>query len=308
MVTGFETCPPRGISIALLTPITATGSLDMPALDRLVHRAIDAGIAGLSPVGSTGEGVRLSREQRWQVVKRVAMASQGLPVIAGIPCHAIDDTIVELAAFADTGATAALVTPPGFYPLSDAETVRLFETLADRSPIPLVLYHIPGMARVGFSPGVVARLAPHPAIVGLKDSSRDLEYLHAVVRATAGFPFSVVTGTDALLSESLAAGAVGAIAASPNVAPGLAVDLFNACTADDWRGIRELQGRVLDLVTAARRYGFPAGWKAAAALAGACGPAMVPPALSLPAESRNELSGVLKALGLVTGQEDHDEL
>lgn len=281
MVTNDSSMPPEGVSCALLTPVTANGSVDAESLDRLVARAAAAGVRGLSPIGSTGEGSRLSREQRLQVVKQVAGAGTGLPVMSGAPSQALDDVLHELDDFAAAGAQAGLVAPPGYYASSDAGVLAYFTALAARSPLPLVLYHIPAMAGVGFSPEVVAELADHPAVVGLKDSSRDLEYLRAVVRATVNAEFAIVTGTDALLVESLDSGAVGAIAASPNVAPGLAVQVWDAWSKRDLTAARGLQDDLQDLVTVCRRAGFPAGWKYAAAAVGACSNYLLPPGVAV---------------------------
>lgn len=271
--------PPDGVSVALVTPMTAGGNVDLAGLDRMVARTVAAGVAGLSPTGSTGEGVRLSRSQRRQVAARVVAAAGGLPVVAGVPVGAVADTLEDIAAVADAGADAALVAPPGYYPLRDDEVAELFTTLAVRSPIPLVLYHIPELSRVGFTAGVASTLARHHNVVGMKDSGRDIGYTREVVAATASVGFRVVTGTDALLPESVAAGAVGAILASANVAPEAGVALYRAAVDGDAATAAQLRDRALALVAACRDAGIPTGWKAAAALQGLCGPHPVPPGL-----------------------------
>ncbi|HEY6738227.1 MAG TPA: dihydrodipicolinate synthase family protein [Actinopolymorphaceae bacterium] len=286
--------PPDGVSVALITPMTPEGEVDHDAVGVLVGRAIEGGVTGLSPAGSTGEGARLSRAQRRSLVRQVVSLSAGLPVLAGVPFLAPDDALAEIAELAEDGAQAAMVSPPGYYSLTDDEIISLFGELANRSPLPLVLYHVPGMARIGFSPAVVSRLAEHPRIVGLKDSGRDLEYLRTVVRGTATSDFRVVTGADTLLPESLAAGAVGAIAASPNVAPSLAPGLYAAAVAGKHAVIAARRDQLLDLVSACRGVGFPAGWKAAAALADACGLLPVPPGRPVDAAGLDRLRPVVE--------------
>lgn len=294
--------PPAGVSCALITPVTADGALDLGALDRLVERAVAGGVHGLSPTGSTGEGSRLTVSQRQQVVARVCAAAQGLPVIAGVPPQAVDDLLRELDVAASAGARAGLVAPPGFYAASDAEVLDFYRRLAERTPLPLVLYHIPALAGAGVSPQVAAELATHPAVVGLKDSSRDLKYLRALVHsvsdaAVSGTGFTVVTGTDALLVESLETGAVGAIAASPNVVPDLAVRIWERWVDGDRYGAQLIQRDLGRVVEACRAGGFPAGWKYAAAGTGACEPFAVPPGGSVPPRAKAAIDGVLAAVG-----------
>lgn len=291
--------PPDGVTVALLTPMRAGGNLAGPALDRMVARVVAAGAAGLSPTGSTGEGVRLSRFQRRVVAARVVAAAGGLPVVAGVPVGAVADTLEDIAAVADAGADAALVAPPGYYPLRDDEVVELFTALAERSPLPLVLYHIPSLARVGFSVAAAAALARHHNIVGMKDSGRDIDYLYEVVRATADVDFRVATGTDALLPESVAGGAVGAILASANVAPDNAVALYRAAVNGDTATAARLRDAAATLVAACREAGVPTGWKAAASLQGLCDPHPVPPGLPPDSAQLARLRTALEELDLL---------
>lgn len=317
---------PDGVSVALLTPVDESGEPDLDAVDRLVTAALDGGVVGLSPVGSTGEGARLSRAQRRTVVERVAAAARGRPVLAGVVPGPIVEVREELAGLAEAGATGALVPPPRPYALSTAELAGWYADLAEASPLPLVLYHFPALG--GPVPiEVVRRLVDHPRIVGLKDSGRDLEYLRSVVRAaeaaagtatgTAGADFRVVTGADTLLPESLAAGAVGAIAASPNVAPSWAPELFAACralagteggeggggrgvdpAADTYADVRRRRDRLADLVAACRGLGFPIGWKVAAARVGRCSSRPVPPGHAAEPSSENALGQSLTEIDL----------
>lgn len=289
--------PPDGVTVALLTPMSADGTtVDEEAIDRMVGRAIAAGVAGFSPGGSTGEGFRLSAVRRRDLVSRVASAASGRPVIAGLPMLNVQDAVIDIAELAGHGADAVLVSPPGYYSLSDAETIALFTDLADRSELPVLLYQIPALAKAGFSVPVVSRLARHPRIVGIKDSSRDLEYLYAVLAATAQEEFRVVTGTDTLLPESVQLGVVGTIVASANVVPGLAVGLYQACVDGDRESIRRHRDELVTLVTACRAAGVPAGWKAAASLAGLCERTPVPPAEPPSSEALDRIGDALRDL------------
>src|SRR5581483_3085449 len=107
--------------------------------------------------------------------------------------------------------------PPFYYPLSDDGVRQVYVALAEDSPLPIVLYNIPVFTKVPLSPAVVGWLADHPAVIGIKDSSRDMEYQQQVLAATREADFAVVSGTDSLLVASLTMGAAGAIAGSVNL-------------------------------------------------------------------------------------------
>jgi len=281
---------PSGAMVALLTPLDADGRLDEHGLERLVERVVAAGIAGISPNGSTGEGARLGRERRIAVATRVRkLAPDGMPVVSGVPLTTLDEGRAELDDLAELGATAALVAPPSYYPLPDESVLRMYEALAGDAPLPLLLYNIPIFTKVRLAPGVVARLATHPAITGIKDSSRDMEYQQELIAATADAEFAVLTGADSLLVASLAVGVAGSITAGANLVPELPVGIQRAFHAGDFRTATELQRRLARIVAACNAGEPPAGWKAALSVAGVCGPDLAAPAAALPATLRATL-------------------
>ena len=281
---------PSGAMVALLTPLDADGRLDEHGLERLVERVVAGGIDGISPNGSTGEGARLGRERRIAVATRVRkLAPDGMPVVSGVPLTTLDDGRAELDDLAELGATAALVAPPSYYPLPDESVLRMYEALAGDAPLPLLLYNIPIFTKVRLAPGVVARLATHPAIAGIKDSSRDMEYQQELIAATADAEFAVLTGADSLLVASLAAGVAGSITAGANLVPELPVGIQRAFHAGDFRTATELQRRLARIVAACNAGEPPAGWKAALSVAGVCGPDLAAPAAALPATLRATL-------------------
>ena len=281
---------PSGAMVALLTPLDADGRLDEHGLERLVERVVAGGIDGISPNGSTGEGARLGRERRIAVATRVRkLAPDGMPVVSGVPLTTLDEGRAELDDLAELGATAALVAPPSYYPLPDESVLRMYEALAGDAPLPLLLYNIPIFTKVRLAPGVVARLATHPAITGIKDSSRDMEYQQELIAATADAEFAVLTGADSLLVASLAVGVAGSITAGANLVPELPVGIQRAFHAGDFRTATELQRRLARIVAACNAGEPPAGWKAALSVAGVCGPDLAAPAAALPATLRATL-------------------
>ncbi len=234
----------------------------------------------------------LTPDQRTELTRRVReLTPPAMPVISGLPLRTPAEGIAELHRLAEAGATAALVAPPAYYPLSDDAVRRLYAELADATPLPLVLYCIPRFTKVTFSPPVVRELAAHPNITGIKDSSRDLEYQQELIAVTAGQEFSVITGTDTLLVASLAMGVAGTIAASVNLMPELVKDIFEHYDDGDMAKANALQHELTRVVMACRGGYFPAGWKAALELAGVCGRQPVPPGTPFTDEQTEKLRG-----------------
>ncbi|MGH3744515.1 MAG: dihydrodipicolinate synthase family protein, partial [Mycobacteriales bacterium] len=159
-------------------------------------------------------------------------------------------------------------------------------------------YNIPVYTGIRIAPDLVGRLAAHPSVLGIKDSSRDMEYLQEVVYATAGADFRVLTGTDTLLVASLVLGAHGTIAASVNLVPQLAVGIHRAYTSGDLMAARAQQKQLVRVVMACRRGPAPAGWKAALAIVGICADTMAAPASVLSEPLRTELARELAELGV----------
>ena len=294
----------EGVIVALLTPVDQAGRVDHGALRRLVERLAGRGVAGISPLGSTGEGYSLGLEQRVAVVETVAASAPGgMPVIPGVFAHNHEQAVAEIAAYADHGGTAVLAAPPAYYPLSAAEQRGFFSRLADASALPLVLYNIPVFTKIQIAPAVAAALAAHPRVAGLKDSGRDLGYaaelLDAVAAAGAAAQFSVLTGTDSMLVAYLLAGARGTICANANVVPELVTGVYDAVRAGKLDDAARLEARLRAVQAVLRSGATPAAYKAAVAAAGVGERWLVPPRLPLTDAESAEVVARLKALGVL---------
>jgi dihydrodipicolinate synthase/N-acetylneuraminate lyase len=291
----------EGVIVALLTPVDRAGAVDHGALRTLVERLVSRGVAGVSPLGSTGEGYSLGLEQRLAVTATVARSvPAGMPVIPGVFAHNHEQAVAEIAAYADHGGTAVLAAPPGYYPLSAAEQRAYFSRLADAAALPLVLYNIPVYTKVRIEPAVAAALAAHPRVAGLKDSGRDLGYaaglLDAVAAAGAAADFSVLTGTDSMLVPYMLAGARGTICANANVVPELVLAVYDAVRAGKLDEALRLEARLRAVQAAFGTGAPPAAYKAAVAAGGVGERWLVPPRLPLTDAETAQLLERLAAL------------
>jgi 4-hydroxy-tetrahydrodipicolinate synthase len=277
----------RGATVALLTPVDSAGEIDHRALERLVAATLAGGVSKISPLGSTGEGYSFDLQARLSVIDTVVAVAGSAPVVPGLFAHGPAAAVTQIAHYAEHGAQAVLVCPPSYYPLTDDEVERFFTAIADVSALPVVMYSIPVYSKVVISAGVVGRLAAHPRIVGIKDSSRDFGQLQAmtdVLRAkhVDVSDFSVLTGTDSMLVAAMQAGAGGTIAASANIAPQLSAGIVAAMGEGRLVDALILEERVR-AVTALCRAGVPpVGIKAAVAATGLCGPGLAPPRVGSP--------------------------
>lgn len=296
MVTSLEL---HGVHVALATPVLPGGELDDVGRDRLLARVVDGGVDAICPTGSTGEGARLTRGQRVEICRRVrAAVGPDRLVLPGVSAMTVVDAVAEVGELADAGANAVLLTPPSYYPMPSNGVVAWYRAVSSAASLPIVLYNIPSMTKIMMAPAAVAELADLPGVIGLKDSSRNFEFLESTLYATAGADFAVLTGSDTMLFASLLVGAAGTIAASANLVPHLGREIYDATLAGDHGRARRIQQQLHDLVMACRVGPPPAGWKAALAWAGICAPDPVPPAVGLTDAEREALADRLGELGV----------
>jgi dihydrodipicolinate synthase/N-acetylneuraminate lyase len=294
-----------GVIVALLTPVNREGRVDHGALRHLVERLVDRGVAGVSPLGSTGEGYSLSLEQRLAVVDIVAQSvPAGMPVIPGVFAPNHEQAAAEIAAYSDHGGTAVLATPPVYYPLAAAEQEAYFSRLADAAALPIVIYNIPVFTKIQIAPAVAVALAAHPNVAGLKDSSRDLGYAAGLLDALAAAGpaasgFSVLTGADSMLVSYMLAGARGAICANANIVPELVRAVYDAVLAGKLDDALRHEARLRAVQAACSTGTSPAAYKAAIAAAGVGEPWLVPPRLPLTEAETAQLIERLTALDVL---------
>jgi 4-hydroxy-2-oxoglutarate aldolase len=216
------------------------------ALDRMaenIERWCQSRLSGFAVLGSTGEFVYLTHAEKESVLSR---AREAIPadrvMLAGTGCESTRETIALTRFAADTGADFAMVITPAYYKRGmKPEVLRAhYFEVAENSPIPIVLYNIPGFTGLNLSAELVVELAAHPNIAGIKDSSGDLQQLQEICR-TAPDDFTVLTGAGSLLLASLVAGARGAVLAVANVVQDLCVDVVEAFQRGDLARARTLQ-------------------------------------------------------------------
>ena len=239
------TFKPEGIMPALVTPFTYDQKgIDEEKLRLIVNRCIEQGVHGVVPCGTTGEFTSLTTEERKRVIKIVVDEANGkVPVIAGTGASSTQQAL-ELTKFAkDAGVQAALVVTPYYLKVSDRGIFDHFSTIASTIDLPIILYNIPQCTGVPLPWQVVEDLAQFPNVVGLKDSSGQLNLTMTVLEKTRG-KISVLCGNDELVLPALAAGCSGAILASANIIPDIWIQIYNHVKSGNLQAARELQFKV----------------------------------------------------------------
>ena len=277
--------PLRGIVPPLLTPFRSNREVDVAALETLINRMIDGGVHGIFALGTTGEGPQLPHRLRHQIVEYVCeMVAGRVPVLVCISDTCFEEA-VELADQAHSAGAAGVVkTAPYYLPMDQAELAEYTLRLTDRSPLPLLLYNMPSCTKVEFAPATVRQLGEHPKIVGLKDSSGDLEYFKAVVEACHDLEdFALFVGPEEILVDSMRLGGHGGVHGGANLFPRLYVDLYEAALNGNQQRVDQLQAHVMQIsktlysVGPQRPSRIIKGIKTAGHLLGICEPTMLEP-------------------------------
>lgn len=220
-----------GIFLPITTPFDpASGEIDLEALTANLGRWCEQPIAGVVVAGSTGEQPLLDEDELTALVARAARArADGMALIVGTGAESTRATILRSERMAAEGADAVLVKPPSYYRgrMSPEALRTFFRDVADASPVPVILYHVPKFVPVDVVPELAGELARHPNIVGIKDSSGDIHNLGAVCEAV-GDRAAVVVGAGTLLYPGLEIGARGGIIAVGLLAAAAACDLYRA--------------------------------------------------------------------------------
>lgn len=264
----------KGIVVPIVTPMNEDESINFEELRCQVDRQIEAGIHGIFPFGTNGEGYILSGEEKKLVLETVIDQVAGrVPVYAGTGCISTRETIEQCKMAEAAGADILSVITPSFAKASQHELIVHYTTVAEAVPnMPIVLYNIPARTGNALEPETVVELAKVDNIVGAKDSSGDWDNLSAYIDLTKDMGFGVLSGNDALILKALRRGAKGAIAGCANVYPKNMVGIYENWAKGDDEAAEARQAAVAPLrdcftygnpntvvKTAVRLLGYPVG-------------------------------------------------
>jgi 4-hydroxy-tetrahydrodipicolinate synthase len=288
-----------GSLVALITPMRQDGLVDEKALETFVDWQITEGTNGVVPVGTTGESPTLNHEEHRRVVEiTVAVARGRVPVLAGAGSNSTAEAISLAHHAKKVGADGVLVVTPYYNKPTQEGLFLHFTAVADAAGIPLIIYNIPSRSVVDMSVETMARLARHPNIVGVKDSTQNLARPLHTTRA-CGRDFIQLSGEDHTAVAFLAAGGDGCISVTGNVAPRLCSDMHAAWRDGQPAVAMALQERLLPLHDALFLETSPAPVKYAASLLGHTQDACRLPLAPISETTRTKVRAAMVEVGLL---------
>lgn len=262
----------KGIITAMVTPLSEDG-INEAATRKLVNKLINDGVHGLFVLGTNGEFYALSEAEKLALVKIVVDEAAGrVPVFAGSGGISTEEVIKVTNQFAELGVDAVSVITPYLIKLSDEELIQHYQTIALNTNLPMILYNIPANTQLSINESVFKELIQLPQIIGIKDSSGNLESIQMYLETNDREDFSILIGSDSLILPALQMGVDGAVAATSNVLTKTDLGIYQAFlenkmeraqvlqeSINDFRGILKLATVPSVLKHSLELIGFPVG-------------------------------------------------
>jgi 4-hydroxy-tetrahydrodipicolinate synthase len=296
----------QGIVPPLVTPLKARDELDGDGLACLLDYVIEGGVAGVFILGTTGEAPSLSYRLRREVIGETTRLVNGrVPVLVGVTDTAFVESVDLAKHAADCGADAAVLTTPYYFPAGQTELTAYVQNIAPLIPLPLMLYNMPGLTKVWFEIETLRKLSSIESIVGVKDSSGDLDYFGQLCKLKAErSDWTVLIGPEAKLVEAHELGGDGGVSGGANVAPRLFVDCHRALCDGDQKTVAETCETILafqeiyEIGKYASRY--IKATKSALSLLGICSDLPADPFHPFLAPERERVATILRGIGLMS--------
>ena len=295
--------PLTGIIPPMVTPLRNRDEIDVAGLEKLIEHILSGGVHGLFILGTTGEGPSLSYRLRRELIERVCkQVKKRVPVLVGITDTAFVESVNIANAAADFGADAVVVAPPYYLPEAQPELQEYLDHLVAELPLPLFIYNMPALTKVHFELDTVRRAMDNPRIIGLKDSSGDLDYYRRAAELIRQRPdWTLLIGPEEKLFDSLQLGGFGGVSGGANLFPKLYVQLCEAHRAGNLARAQELQRQIQRVSDSFYRIGkysssIIKGIKCALACMNVCDDFMAEPFHRFRAEERSVVQTRLKEI------------
>ncbi|MCH1477257.1 MAG: 4-hydroxy-tetrahydrodipicolinate synthase [Arenicellales bacterium] len=288
-----------GSMVAIVTPMNTDGSVDWPALEKLVEHHIAQGTDAIVSVGTTGESATLDHNEHTEVIERTVKAVAGrIPVIGGTGANSTSEAILLTERAAAAGVDGCLLVVPYYNKPPQEGLYQHFRTIAEAVAIPQILYNVPGRTAVDMHNDTTLRLAEIENIVAIKDATNDLDRGRDLINRSPQ-DFMVYSGEDGTACELMLSGGKGTISVTANVAPELMHRMCTAAVAGNAKEARELNTQLEKLHQALFVESNPIPAKWAVQQQGIIGDGIRLPLLPLSAANQEAVREAMQAAGVI---------
>jgi len=292
----------KGIVPPLITPLKDRDTLDVQGLEKLVEHVLGGGVHGLFILGTTGEGPSLGYRLREELIQRICcQVADRVPVVVGITDTAFVESVKMSQIAAEAGADGVVLSTPYYFPAGQTELEEYVRKLVPELALPVMLYNMPSLTKVWFEIETLSRLSDLDGIVGVKDSSGDMDYYSELCRLQSERPdWSFLIGPEDKMIESIPMGGHGGVNGGANAYPKLFVAAYEAAVAGDTACCGELQqkieafGEIYTIGKYASR--FIKATKCAASVLGLCDDFMAEPFNRFYPQDREKVERILRNL------------
>jgi 4-hydroxy-tetrahydrodipicolinate synthase len=289
-----------GCGTALVTPFRKDGSVDEPALHKLVNWQIESGISFLVPCGTTGEASTLSEAEWLRVIELVIATAGGrVPVFAGCTHNSTHEVVLRARKLSKIHGLGGILTASPYYNRPGQEgQYQHFRAIAEAVELPILLYNIPARTGVNLEPATVLRLTEIANIIGIKESSGNIAQITEVLTSVPR-SFKVFAGDDSVALPVIALGGAGLISVASNAIPVQMAAMVDAALENDWPAARRINRQFFRLMQAHFLEANPAPVKAVLDLLGHCENILRLPMVPVSATTRRKLEMMAGELGLL---------
>lgn len=251
----------KGLGVAIITPFNKDKSVDFNSLERLLNHISASKVDYIVVLGTTGETPTLSSEERVAIADFVASKTTGIPLMLGLGGNNTQSIIDQLSQIKESRYGAILSVVPYYNKPSQEGIYRHYYAIAEASPLPIVLYNVPGRTGTNMTAETTLRLAALPNIIGVKEASGNLDQIAAIL-ATKPNDFEVVSGDDALTCQMMQMGASGVISVLANAYPSEMKSITDCSLSGNFEIANSQLSQFADLLSLLFKDGNPAGIKA----------------------------------------------
>ena len=287
----------KGTGVAVITPFHKDGSIDFKCLGKLIERLITNNVDYLVVLGTTGESVTLTKDEKMAVIGfAIETVDKRVPVVLGLGTNNTQDVINCIKTFDFEGVDAILSVSPYYNKPSQKGIFQHYKIIADASPVPVILYNVPGRTAVNITAETTLKLAQEiENIIGIKEASGSLEQCMQIIKNKPE-NFLVISGDDALTLPIIALGGDGVISVVANAFPKDFSEMVHHALIGDFKTAREIHYKLIDIIENLFVEGSPAGIKAALDILKICPENLRLPLVKVSKTTYNKLSSLISAI------------